>query len=215
MRTFARLIVPLSMIVLGGGVAPKVAWAQTAPPPHEGQVVALQPLDHRHQTGLSLLPGLGYRVIVPYADNKDCGDSSGDRGKRVCTSAVPFFLDLQLSFGVSRRIDLLVDLRFGVGKDPATYALSSHQFALAPGFRVWLDQDVALKFYTTLQALYDHTDYGGTVAASDFGIRNSNGLMYDVIRNLGFYVQFGESFGFRRWFRIELDAGLGVQVRFP
>jgi hypothetical protein len=136
-------------------------------------------------------------------------------GKRVCTSAVPFFMDLQASFGVSRRIDLLIDLRFGLGKDPATYALGSHQFAVAPGFRVWLDQDVALKFFTTLQALYDSTDYGGVVASSDFGLRNSNGLMYDVIRNVGFYFQFGETFGLRRWFRIELDAGLGVQVRFP
>jgi hypothetical protein len=194
------------MILAGSAVSPKLALAETTAP---------RALDHRHQTGLALMPGLGYRVIVPYADHKDCGDSSGDRGKRVCTSAVPLFLDLQLSFGVSRRIDLVVDLRFGLGKDPATYALGSHQFALAPGFRVWLDQDVALKFYTTVQALYDSTDYGGFVAKSDFGIRNSNGLMYDVIRNFGCYLQFGESFGFRRWFRIELDAGLGVQVRFP
>ena len=54
-----------------------------------------------------------------------------------------------------------------------------------------------------------------TVADNDFGMRNSNGLMYDAIRNVGFYFQFGETIGFARWFRIELDAGLGVQVRFP
>ena len=202
MRTIARLIVPLSMILLGGAVAPKVARAAAAP----------AQLDHWHQTGLSLMPGLGYRVIVPYSDNKTCGDSSGDATKRVCTSQVPFFLDLQLSFGVSRRIDVLADLRFGIGKDPAS---KSHQFALAPGIRFWLDQDVALKFYTTVQLLYDSTDYHAVVPSSDFGFRNANGLMYDVIRNFGFFFQFGESFGFRRWFRIELDAGLGIQVRFP
>jgi hypothetical protein len=204
MRIIARLIVPLSMILLGGAVAPKVAWGQAARAPG--------PLDHRHQTGLSLMPGLGYRVIVPYNEGEPCGDSSGDASKRVCTSAVPFFLDLQVSFGVSRRIDLVTDLRFGIGKDPAS---KTRQFALAPGFRVWLDQDVQLKFYTTVQFLYDSTDYHGVLPRHDFGIRNSNGLMYDVIRNVGFFVQFGESFGFRRWFRIELDAGLGVQVRFP
>src|SRR5437773_2074508 len=113
MRTCARLIVALSMILLGAGVAPKRAWA--LPPAAE------EPLDHRHQTGLALMPGLGYRVIVPYQDNKDCGDSSGNRRKRVCTGGVPFFLDAQLAFGVTRRIDLLIDLRFGIGKDPATY----------------------------------------------------------------------------------------------
>jgi hypothetical protein len=195
-------IVPLSMIVLGTAVAPKLARAELAP----------AALDHYHQTGLALMPGLGYRVIVPYSDNKTCGDSSGDASKRVCTSAVPFFLDLQLSFGVSHRIDLMADFRFGIGKDPAS---KTHQFALAPGIRFWLDQDVALKFYTTAQLLYDSTDYHHVVASNDFGVRNANGLMYDVIRNVGFYFQFGESFGFRRWFRIELDAGLGVQVRFP
>jgi len=205
MRIIARLIVPLSMILLGGAVAPKVAW---------GQVAARPPvqLDHRHQTGLALMPGLGYRVIVPYDENKTCGDSSGDASKRVCTSAVPFFIDLQLSFGISRRIDLVTDLRFGVAKDSAS---KSRPFALAPGFRVWLDQDVQLKFYTTVQLLYDRTDYHGVVATNDFGLRNSNGLMYDVIRNAGFFFQFGESFGFRRWFRIELDLGVGFQVRFP
>jgi hypothetical protein len=205
MRIVARLIVPLSMILLGGAVAPKVARGQ-------GAARAPVPLDHRHQTGLALMPGLGYRVVVPYRDNLPCGDSSNDASKRVCTSAVPFFLDLQLSFGVSRRIDVVADLRFGIAEDPAS---KTNQFALAPGIRVWLDQDVQLKFYTTVQLLYDRTDYHGVVASNDFGIRNSNGLMYDVIRNVGFFFQFGESFGFRRWFRIELDAGLGVQVRFP
>jgi hypothetical protein len=195
-------IVPLSMILLGTAVAPKLARAEMAP----------ATLDHQHQTGLALMPGLGYRVIVPYAENKPCGDSSRDASKRVCTNMVPFFVDLQLSFGVSRRVDLLTDLRFGLGEDPASH---THQFALAPGVRFWLDQDVAVKFYTTLQFLYDHTDYKRILPSNDFGLRNSNGVMYDVIRNVGFFFQFGESFGFRRWFRIELDAGLGVQVRLP
>ena len=88
--------------------------------------------------------------------------------------------------------------------------------------RVWLDSDTRLKFFTTLQVVFDHTEQGqfnetlkDTVADNDFGVRNSNGLMYDAIRNVGFYFQFGETIGFARWFRIELDLGLGVQVRFP
>jgi hypothetical protein len=39
--------------------------------------------------------------------------------------------------------------------------------------------------------------------------------MYDPIRNVGFFVQFGETMAFRRWFRIDLDVGLGAQIRFP
>jgi hypothetical protein len=46
-------------------------------------------------------------------------------------------------------------------------------------------------------------------------MRNANGLMWDPIRNVGFFVQFGETIGLMRWFRIDLDVGLGAQIRFP
>jgi hypothetical protein len=169
--------------------------------------------DHRGQTGLALMPGTGFRVIVPYEENIACGDSSGNRDKPVCTRRSPTFLDLQLSFAPSRRIDIIFDVRFGLTSDPAS--AGSHQFALMPGLRFWLDQDVALKFYTTVQLAYDQTDYGGTVSSGDFGFRNANGLMYDPLRNVGFFIQLGETIGFVRWFHMDLDLGLGVQIRFP
>ena len=49
----------------------------------------------------------------------------------------------------------------------------------------------------------------------DFGVRNANGVMLEVMRNLGFYLQFGETVGFVRWLRFEVDGGIGVQARFP
>jgi hypothetical protein len=170
--------------------------------------------NHKYQTGLSIMPGSGYRLIVPYKDGQNCGDSSGVASKRVCAHSVPFFLDFQLSFGVAARADIIADIRFGLQSDPTI--LDGHQFALAPGLRFWLDQDVALKFYTTLQFVFDYMDYKSTGPRnSDYGVRNANGLMYDPIRNAGFYVQFGETIGFARWFRIDLDVGLGAQIRFP
>ena len=53
------------------------------------------------------------------------------------------------------------------------------------------------------------------VKDNDFGVRNSNGFMFEVMRNLGFYLQFGETVGFVRWLQFEIDAGLGVQARIP
>jgi hypothetical protein len=172
-------------------------------------------VNHKYQTGLSIMPGSGYRLIVPYKEGQFCGDSSGQGGKRVCAHSVPMFLDVQLAFGVAARTDLIVDVRFGLQSDPAVPG--SHQFALAPGLRFWLDQEVALKFYTTLQFLYDNTDFSNNpgIRSSDFGVRNANGLMYDPIRNVGFFFQFGESIGLARWFRIDLDIGLGAQIRLP
>ena len=169
--------------------------------------------NHYGQFGLSIMPGSGYRVIVPYTDGIHCGDSSGNINRRACAHILPFFLDIQPSFGLHRRLDLIVDLRFALQHDPATN--NSHQFALAPGVRYWLDQDVALKFYATGQFVYDYTNYGGVVKNSDWGLRNADGLMYDAIKNVGFFVQVGWTMGFSRWFRLEFDAGLGVQLRFP
>jgi hypothetical protein len=39
--------------------------------------------------------------------------------------------------------------------------------------------------------------------------------MYEVMRNLGLYIQFGETLGFVRWMRFEIDVGVGVQARLP
>lgn len=173
---------------------------------------------HRYQVGISLMPGVGYRIVVPYQEDQDCLDSSG-KPKRVCTARTPFFLEGQVSFGLTERLDLIVDVRFGLERDNPGGAVTGGAeppFALAPGLRFWLDQDVAVKFFATVQGVYDYTrQLTPKVHNSDFGFRNANGLMWDPIRNLGIYVQFAETIGFRRWFRIELDAGLGVQVRFP
>ncbi len=62
------------------------------------------------------MPGTGYRVVVPYKDNLACGDSSSNDNKRVCSHVLPFFLDLQLSYGLDPRVDLIVDLRFALQK---------------------------------------------------------------------------------------------------
>jgi len=171
--------------------------------------------NHKYQTGLSIMPGSGYRLIVRYKEGQYCGDSSGLPTKPLCANYVPFFLDFQLAFGVAARADAILDLRFGLQSDPAVPG--SHQFAVAPGLRFWLDQDVSLKFYTTLQFVYDHTDFSNSpgIRNADVGMRNANGLMYDPIRNVGFFVQFGETLGFMRWFRIDLDIGVGAQLRFP
>jgi hypothetical protein len=171
-------------------------------------------LDHAGQLGVSLMPGAGYRMIVRYNEQQTCIDAKGPDSKWVCTNNVPVFADLGLSFGLTSRYDLLTDLRFGIAREDALGV--SRQFALAPGLRIWLDREGAWKFFTTLQLVYDHTKQSqDAVEDTDYGARNANGLMYDPTRNFGLFVQLGETFGFRRWFRMEIDVGVGVQIRLP
>jgi hypothetical protein len=195
--------------------APPVAAAdgaatRPAPPPAPKRFPRLkQPsLVHLDQFGLAVLPGSGYRIIAPYQDMVPCGQQN----KRVCTGWLPFFIDVQPSFGLGRHWDALVDLRFGVVADFS----QSHQFAVAPGFRYWVDPDLDTKFFTTLQGVYDvNPQHDPGTKDYDFGVRNANGFMFEVMRNLGFYLQFGETMGFVRWLRFEVDGGIGVQARFP
>ncbi|MFL5304777.1 MAG: hypothetical protein ACJ8F1_06165 [Polyangia bacterium] len=165
-------------------------------------------LVHRDQFGLAVMPGSGYRIIAPYKDNIPCGQIN----TRVCAGRIPFFLDAQASFGFATRWDVIVDLRFGIEADFS----QSHQFAVAPGVRYWVDADQPTKFFATFQGVYDlNPQHEPGVKDYDFGVRNANGFMFEVMRNLGFYLQFGETVGLVRWLRFEVDGGIGVQARFP
>src|SRR5262249_32662891 len=133
-------------------------------------------LVHDTQFGVALLPGTGYRVIFPYKDNVDCGQQN----KRACTGRLPFFLDGQLSFGFARRWDVILDMRFGIEQD----FTQTRQFAVAPGFRYWVDPELHAKFFATIQVAFDTTDQqNSTIANNDFAVRNENGVMYDIMRN--------------------------------
>jgi hypothetical protein len=177
-------------------------------PPKQFPKLRQASLLHKNQLGIAVLPGIGFRGIFPYPENINCGQ----QGKRVCTGLLPLFLDVQPSFGFAEHWDVLVDLRFGVGTDFTT----SHQFAIAPGVRYWVDPELWTKFYATIQGVFDATaQHNPAVKDNDFGVRNANGFMFEVMRNLGFYLQFGETLGFRRWLRFEIDGGVGVQARIP
>lgn len=191
-------------------VTPSPVKPTPAPPPSKSFPALQAPeLSHKFQFGLAIMPGFGYRLIVPYEDEASCGEV----GKRVCSGSLPAFLDLQPSFGFAHHWDLVVDLRFGLGKD----FTGTHQLAMAPGFRYWVSPHDNMKFFATIQVAYDVTTQNNAALKrnNDWALRNSNGFMYEIMRNLGLYVQFGETLGFVRWLRFEIDVGVGVQARLP
>jgi hypothetical protein len=177
-------------------------------PPKQFPKLRQASLLHKYQLGIAMMPGVGYRGIFPYQENINCGQ----QGKRVCTDLLPVFLDVQPSFGFAEHWDVLVDLRFGIGTD----FNAKHQFAIAPGVRYWVDPEQGVKFYATIQGVFDATAQPDPLLkGNDFGVRNSNGFMFEVMRNLGFYIQLGETVGFVRWLQFAIDGGVGVQARIP
>ena len=167
-----------------------------------------EPMSHLHQFGLSVNGGGGVRFTVPYSDGIPCETPPS---KRVCTTAIPGFMEFELAYGAFESLDIIADLRLGVGSD----FTNQHDFHFAPGIKYFIDPDKQFKYYATLQIVFDNEDFGGAVSSFDFGLRNADGIQYELWRNFGIFAQFGDLLGFTRWLRIELDFAAGVQGRFP
>jgi len=181
---------------------------------------------HKGQMGVHSQLGLGYRVLFPYDNStnaKYCGASEPNGiYKSVCTGRSPVFLEIGLSYGLTRKLEAVVDARLGVETDfkaaTATSGDRPRALVLAPGVKVYIDDEGSSKFFSTLQVAFDFTDFSanpGIEKGTDVGIRNVNGFQIDFHRTFGAYVHFGETISFVRWLRFEIDAGLGIQGRFP
>jgi hypothetical protein len=194
------LCVLLDVLLVGGG-----ARAET---PASAPAAAEAPLglSHLHEVGLGLIFGSGYRGLVRYNESGFCGAA----GKSFCTGRLPAFTDVQASFGLTRALAAIFDLRLGLEQD----FTHRHPLALAPGIKYYIDAEDRLKFFATLQLSIDLTAQAPGVSRTDLGVRNANGLQFDRGRHFGLFVQFGETIAFVRFFRFELDLGGGLEARF-
>jgi hypothetical protein len=175
-----------------------------------------RPYAHGGQFKLYTQFGAGYRIIFRYDDEDFCGTA----GKTVCRDFTPPWVELGLGYGISDSFEVLVDLRFGLGEDfkpEGSTEDAPRQFVISPGIRVFIDDAGSIKFFTTFQLAIDRTDYSANAVskATDIGIRNVNGFLIDLHRTFGIYVHVGETIGFVRWLRFEIDAGVGMMVRVP
>jgi hypothetical protein len=212
MRGAWALVAVVAVLSVSGRAA-----AEEAPPREPAAAPASQPAAkplgyaHRHQGGVGLIFGTGYRGLVRYSGTKGtCEDVAGS-DKTLCHSRLPTFMDVQGSFGVTRGLAAIVDFRVGFEQD----FTHSRPLALAPGIKYYIDAEDRLKFFITLQLAIDFTGQLPDVPRTDFGVRNAVGLQFDVHRVFGFWLQLGDTLAFRRYFRFELDAALGLEVRFP
>jgi hypothetical protein len=178
---------------------------------------------HKGQIGISArLALIGLSAIKPYSSSDYCGATSGDGtgNAALCLNRLPIAIDLEPSYGVSRHMELVADLRIGIEADfgaTATANNGPHALQLAPGIRYFFSEGHRSKLFTTVQAVFDFTNYqnpSGTSRGNDFGARNLNGLWIDLDRAYGFYFFVGETATFARWLRLDLEAGVGLQVRF-
>jgi len=171
---------------------------------------------HKGQFGIYSQLGIGFRFIARYDQNDFCGQA----GKSVCTGSTPPWIELGLSYGATNALEIITDFRIGLSTDfkpDSSTADAPRQTVLAPGVKIYLDDEGSLKWFTTFQVAIDFTDYSASNVAKkvDVGERSVIGLLIDLHRTFGIYVHGGVTFGFIRWFRFEMDGGIGLQARFP
>ncbi|HKA87412.1 MAG TPA: hypothetical protein VKE22_07080 [Haliangiales bacterium] len=171
---------------------------------------------HKGQIGIYSQIGIGYRFIARYDENDFCGKA----GSAVCTGSTPPWIELGLSYGATNSLELITDVRIGLSTDfkPETSSASApRNLVIAPGLKVYIDDEGSLKWFSTFQLAIDLTDYSSSTVKTkvDFGERSVIGLLIDLHRTFGVYIHGGVTFGFVRWFRFEMDGGVGLQARFP
>jgi hypothetical protein len=176
---------------------------------------------YKHGGQLKLYSQLGasYRIIFRYNADDYCGEAA----KSFCRTFPPAWVELGAGFGVTNSFEILADVRLGLGEDfvPDTSTGGGRSgpraLVVAPGVRIFIDDTGSLKFFTTFQLAIDLTDFSTSAVSTstDLGLRNVNGLLVDLHRTIGIYAHVGTTFGFIRWFRFEIDGGIGLMVRLP
>ena len=172
---------------------------------------------HKGQGTVNLQIGSGYRALFPY-DGEYCGelDDAGANASN-CVGRSPTILGLQLGYGVTSSLELFVELGIGIESDFGDRAAPNdgpRPLFLAPGLRAFVADIGPTQLFSGLQFVIDATDFR-QVDGADYAVRNLNGVQFDVHRTFGVYVYFGESVSFRRWLGFTVEAGVGVQARFP
>ncbi|MDX2092127.1 MAG: hypothetical protein SFX73_29955 [Kofleriaceae bacterium] len=212
-------------------MSPAVAQPSVDPVPTASPGAAPAPVvpaqvekGHKGQVQLSLRTAIGMRAIVPYEKGEYCGDldnetSSGNAP--VCSSRAPFSIDLELGYGITPKIDTILEMRLGLEGDFGATAATTDgpsMFHLSPGARFFFSDTKRTKLFSTAQIVLDFAGYkdaGGQGKGADFGLRNMNGLWIDVKRNYSVYAYVGETLTFARWLKFELEGGLGFSYRYP
>ena len=166
----------------------------------------------------------GYRLIKTWDNDRYCGARAGVGGGGgnavYCVGRSPVVLDVTLSYGLTRSLELMLDLRFGLERDFGSTATADGPRLrhYAPGLKLFLGEPDTMKFFSTAQLAIDTTGYtelGGAALGTDVRLRNANCLQVDFHDAYGAYAYFAEELAFSRWLEAGVEFGAGIQGRYP
>jgi hypothetical protein len=179
---------------------------------------------HKGQFGLAMQFSVGMRGILPY-NEEYCGERAengeGTNFADFCFERSPIPIDLLFSYGLNANVELLLEMRFGLERDfggTPSETSGPRPRMYAPGVKAYFSESGKSRLFSTLQVMFDTTGYttpAGEEIGLDWGVRNVNGLQFDLQRAIGIYFFLGELVTWDRWLSVQVEAGLGIQGRFP
>ncbi len=207
------------------GSEPRLITAddRAAAPHDDGDTGEPERKDHWHQLGVALQIPVGMRVIKPYNTGEYCGARGENemQNAEVCVGRTPQTFDFELSYGVKKNLEVLLELRLGLERDFGATMNDGdgpRLFHWSPGVKFYFSDSGTTKLFSTAQLAFDHTGYddaSGEARGFDVALRNVNGLQLDLHSSYGVYFFVGEELAFRRWLMLGVEAGIGIQGRYP
>lgn len=165
---------------------------------------------HQEQLGLRVGAGVPYVFAVKYGRGPECDDPPGET---FCRRFGAVMLDLDLSFGVSPTVEITALVRLGLTEDRAA---SARPLAFGLGVRGYGSPDAPVKMYFSGRIMLDVTSSDTPEWSTvDVGGRGELGVQFDFLRQLGAYIQLGESLSFLRGLYFVTDFTAGLQGRIP
>jgi len=184
---------------------------------------APSPDQHKGQFLASVRMAEGIRGIATFDNKLYCGKSDPNAAyghAPVCTARTPLALDLELGYGISRSVDLTLALGIGLERDfgPMPTSEGPRPFQIAPGARIFFSEAKYTKLFIQPELVIDLTGYknatGGDLG-TNLGARGLEGLWIDLHRAYGVYFFVSQTLEVTQWFQFGLDAGIGIQGRYP
>ena len=89
---------------------------------------------------------------------------------------------------------------------------------LSAGARFFFSEARHTQLFVQPMLMADFTNYrdpSGATLSDGLGARCLEGFWIDLHRAYGFYVYVGESAEFVRWIEGDVEAGIGIQGRYP
>lgn len=192
-------------------------WPQVASADDDELDLFDESRSHAGQVIVNMQIGSGMRGILPYDEGQFCGDLTNEgAADDFCLGRMPFSLDLNVGYAFNDQVEAFLEMRLGLEKDFGVSTLDSGPRVrrYSPGVKLYFSDVSSSKFFSTIQFIVDTTGHA-QADETDYGFKNANGLQFDFHQTFGVYAYFAETIRWERWLSAEIEAGVGVQGRFP